>query len=72
MGGNNKDCGKDAGGEEGNLGYVGLCTMKMTADRRRMRRRETVSPMMDQMGVGVGGNEEEVDKFEEEEEDATA
>ena len=68
--GNNEDCGEDAGGGEGNLGYVGLCTMTMTAERRRMRRRKTVRPTMEQRGVGVGGDKEEVDKFEEEEEDA--
>ena len=60
--GNNKDCGEDAGGGKGNLGYVGLCTMTTPAERRRMRRRKMVRPMMEQRGMGVGGNEEEVDK----------
>ena len=31
---------------------------------------KTVRPMMEQRGVGAGGDEEEVGKFEEEEEDA--
>ena len=45
--------------------------MTRMAERRRMRRRKMVRPMMEQRGVGVGGNKEEVDKFEEEEEDTT-
>jgi hypothetical protein len=70
MDGNDKDCGEDAGGGKGNLGYVGLCVMTTTAERRRMRRRKMVRPMMEQRGLGVGGDKEEVDQFEEEEEDA--
>ena len=30
-----------------------------------MRRRKMVRPMIEQRGVGVGGDEEEVDEFEE-------
>ena len=44
--------------------------MTMTVEMRRMRRRKTVRPMMEQRGVGVSGDKEEVDKSEEEEEDA--
>ena len=51
---NNEDCGEDAGGGEGNLGYFGLCSMTTTVERRRMRRRKTVGPMMEQRSVGVG------------------
>ena len=54
MDGNDKDCSEDAGGGERNLGYFGLYAMTTAAERRRMRRRKTVRPMMEQRSVGVG------------------
>jgi hypothetical protein len=39
--------------------------MTTTTERRRIRRRKMVRPMIEQRGVGVGGNEEEVEEFEE-------
>ncbi len=47
-----EDCGEDAGGGKGNLGYVGLCAMTTTAEKRRMRRRKMVRPRMEQEGRG--------------------
>ena len=46
--GNDEDCGKDAGGGKGILGYVGLRAMTTAAERTRMRRRKMVRPMIEQ------------------------
>ena len=54
MDSNNEDCGEDFRGDNGNLGYVGLCVMTTMAERSRTRRRKMMRPMMEQRGVGVG------------------